>query len=659
MGINELLISLMLTSQSLMGVIEMPENVSPWKVEKKWSRDQGQLELILSTRYGDLSCPQDSLLVFPQILYAEQEVYGKGIHRSLNAPHEPKNIFGQMSIKCSDLKSLEPNDTLQWRVQGYSRYFSHFSESPKIKPIEAHLKVSENLYIGSTLGLFLFSLLLYMAFAHKENLAFTLSLSLSAFFLALYFFWNVSGEFGLVLSMLSVHKMADLSLVFGFLMLMMGFYFRGFLHKKFLILFFAMCGIATLTIGLGGNGDIIQVGTSTPFIAAALCQFYICHSTLRLFVNKRDPVHLMEFFFALIFSTFVLLEMSIVMGTLHMPSYFPLGLIFAFLIFTVSINRQIRKTYKERDELLDEMGEKIKSRTADLSQALKEKDIAQAELIESARLASLGTLSAGIAHEINNSINYVNACVIGLEKQMNLAVSKDSPQLPIIKKLLKTIKHGAEITISIVSSLRSYTGLEQSEMQRTSFDDVVNSVTTIIRSKMGSIEFIKDYDPKVQIYGSVVGLSQVIMNLVTNALDALPHQEEGQIKEERIKEGRIKISAHTIENRKDSESNEHSENSESNKNNKDHFKIVISDNGSGMEPHLVKHIFDPFFTTKEVGKGTGLGLYIVKKEIESRHKGTITVESTKGEGTTFVIELPQPQSQRKPQAHKLLYKETA
>ncbi len=150
-------------------------------------------------------------------------------------------------------------------------------------------------------------------------------------------------------------------------------------------------------------------------------------------------------------------------------------------------------------------------------------------------------------------------------------------------------------------------GLNQAKLKDVNLLEVVKSVTTILRPKLKeSYQVITDVPENLTLYCDVVGINQVLMNLITNSIDAMPNG------------GSISIRAVTQD---------------------DKTILAVTDSGSGIPEHIKTRIFDPFFTTKEVGSGTGLGLYIINKELE-RHKGKITVISEVGKGTTFELIFP-------------------
>jgi len=271
----------------------------------------------------------------------------------------------------------------------------------------------------------------------------------------------------------------------------------------------------------------------------------------------------------------------------------------------------------------------------DNSTVYEELKATQSQLVQSEKMASLGQLTAGIAHEINNPINFVSAGIESLksnyqeikrllEEYMDLKPGADNEEkLKIIEKhkkdieidillsevedLYKSIKNGANRTTEIVKNLRNFTRLDENEFKLSNLEDGLDSTLVILNSQLKDrIDVIKEYEhiPLVNCFPGQI--NQVFINILNNAAQAI----EGH--------GSIRIKTHV--------SNGFAE-------------ISIKDSGIGMSEEIKNKIFDPFFTTKDVGIGTGLGLSISYGIIE-KHHGTITVDSTPGEGTQFTIRIP-------------------
>ena len=271
-----------------------------------------------------------------------------------------------------------------------------------------------------------------------------------------------------------------------------------------------------------------------------------------------------------------------------------------------------------------------------LNQALTELTLAQHQLVQSEKMSSLGLLTAGIAHEINNPINFVSANVSPLRRNLEdvltilesyrtLQTATNFPpalaQLKAQEKsldldytvqeitaLLNGIEEGAKRTAEIVQGLRNFARTDENALKYADVQQGLDSTLTLLANKYrGRIEIIKDYGnlPELECYPGQ--LNQVFMNILSNAIQAI----DGP--------GKIWIQTSLWHDT--------------------HMEIRIRDTGGGMPEEVRTKIFDPFYTTKDVGVGTGLGLSISYGIVE-KHGGTITVESEPGVGSEFIIRLP-------------------
>jgi len=290
---------------------------------------------------------------------------------------------------------------------------------------------------------------------------------------------------------------------------------------------------------------------------------------------------------------------------------------------------------------------KLELASQDLSQTLENLKSTQRQLIDSEKMASLGQFTAGIAHEINNPINFVSSNVkplkfdveevlqvlqkykdIMAENNLN-ETFKEATDLEEemdmeytigeINELLDGIEIGAKRTAEIVSSLKTFSKAGSDEIELNDVTLGLRSTLTILKAKLKFIDVETKFAELPEIECYVGKLNQVFMNIVDNAVYAA-EKRWGQ-----TNKGQITLTT-TAQN--------------------DSIKIEIEDNGIGMSKTDASKIFDPFFSTKETGKGTGLGLSISYGIIENHH-GSIKVDSKVGEGTTFTIILPltQPKKQ--------------
>jgi signal transduction histidine kinase len=300
---------------------------------------------------------------------------------------------------------------------------------------------------------------------------------------------------------------------------------------------------------------------------------------------------------------------------------------------------------------------RLEAANQELEQALHTLQQTQSQLVQTEKLSSLGQLVAGLAHEINNPVNFIHGNLrhadqyiqdllnlLGLYQQSYsqlspaLQTAMDDNDLDFLcedlPKLLASMRVGTERIRQIVLSLKNFSRLDESEMKSVNLCEGIDSTLLILQhrlkseTKHSSITVQKNYGnpPLVDCYAGQ--LNQVFMNLISNAIDALK-QFNTQRDPETVQQtpSKITIDIQTLD--------EHQ------------VLIQIADNGPGMPPEVRQKIFDPFFTTKPAGKGTGLGLSISHQIVVEKHGGQLECLSTVGVGTTFLIKIPIRQSDPK------------
>ncbi len=304
--------------------------------------------------------------------------------------------------------------------------------------------------------------------------------------------------------------------------------------------------------------------------------------------------------------------------------------------------RIIREQNQVLEVRVTERTLELKESNEQLNDTLVELKDAQAKMVESEKMASLGQLTAGIAHEINNPINFVSSNVTPLqrdiqllddafmqieqlalsdlevgEKQKQIAALKEEIEYDYLKEeidfLLKGIADGSKRTAEIVKGLRVFSRIDEEDFKTVNVHEGIDATLVIINTLLSShITVVKEYGdvPPIECYPGK--LNQVFLNIFTNAIHAIEKKWGGK------SGGILRITSACEGNI---------------------LTIKINDNGLGMNDETTKHIFEPFFTTKDVGEGTGLGLSIVYNIIK-KHNGNIHVESVEGEYTTFTIDLP-------------------
>lgn len=308
----------------------------------------------------------------------------------------------------------------------------------------------------------------------------------------------------------------------------------------------------------------------------------------------------------------------------------------------LEINTDITEQNQAREELRQSEA-RLRQKAIELENALQELRHTQSKLIQSEKMSSLGQLVAGIAHEINNPVNFIFGnlthakeytenimALLQLYQQEyphpTPTITEEAEAIDLeflitdLPKLLDSMKVGADRIRDIVLSLRSFSRIDEAEMKEVDIHEGIDSTLMILQNRLKAkadspgIKAIQEYGalPLIECYAGQ--LNQVFMNLLANAIDALEQSVANR------------QSHPTIWIRTEV---------------KGDFAIVrISDNGPGMSEDVKSRLFDPFFTTKPIGKGTGLGLAISYSIIVEKHRGKLGCHSTLGEGTTFIIEIP-------------------
>ena len=313
---------------------------------------------------------------------------------------------------------------------------------------------------------------------------------------------------------------------------------------------------------------------------------------------------------------------------------------------TLKVLQENEKIIREQNVVLEL---KVNERTHELSESNQELNITlenlkqtQTQLVESEKMASLGQLTAGIAHEINNPINFVTSNINPLKRDIEMVLNaltiienvstSDAPTADKVKQikeykeeldfdyltteirhLIKGINEGAARTAEIVKGLRFFSRLDEDDLKKADINEGLESTMVIANNLLNNkIKIIREFGhlPKVECYPGK--LNQAFLNIISNAVYAVQERFGNNAGGE--------ITIITNHDKKD-------------------VYIRIKDNGIGMDANTQKKVFEPFFTTKDVGEGTGLGMSIAYN-IVKKHNGIINVNSSQGEGTEFILQIP-------------------
>ncbi len=425
-------------------------------------------------------------------------------------------------------------------------------------------------------------------------------------------------------------------------------------------------GVSIVGIGFSliGKTAIASIILNANGMVSALVIITICAILARRNVSSAKFVLFAWTFFLIGVILYVLQSLNILKYSLLTNYSMPIGAAIETVLLSIALADRINVLKKQREEsqrlMLMEvkknndltrnqnkvLEEKVKKRTEelevmnlDLQETLSNLKSTQGHLVEAEKMASLGHLTAGIAHEINNPINYVSSNVEPLRQDLgdiltildgykDVAKSSENPELKALlekeeeldidyaikemHELLGGIEEGAKRTSEIVTGLKNFSRTDEDEAQSADINNGLNSTLAILKSELKNIQTVVELDSIPHIKCYLGKLNQVFMNLIDNAIDAIRDRYEDASK------GVLTVRTRHVDN---------------------NIIVTIADNGCGMPEDVKNNIFDIFYTTKDVGKGTGLGLSITYGIME-KHNGHISVESEPDVGTTFTIELP-------------------
>lgn len=608
--VAEIFLQALLWLNQLQSISPLPQKDSTaWVGNKNWTKIDNNQSVFeaRSTEIADLCHRQPEHFVkFPLVPYGAQELYIDGIlaRRLGSIDMSTANFIFDTPIVDCDL--LSHAKEVKWKIYSYSQYYTRFSEWPKLvdkKEVIWARFLGRYLYVAGASGLLILFILALSLLPGREptsrNMAFFLAIA-SAF---IYNLASAGPAFGLPISMLLAHKLGDSSISLSVVLISFIYFWDGLIPSWTTKITLLTFGVSSFFWVLGDNGDMVQFGSNLMYLPVLISISLGLMSLFKNMLHKKT----VESFFGVLFG-------SLFLGTLILDalanvsiltySVISFGSLFGLMLQLMATRRKIDAAYSERDYLRSSLELQVKEKTEELAKVFKELQQTNLDLVQSAKFASLGTLSAGVVHQISNSTNYIKGSLKPLEIVLEKLKPFSIDDYEAGRALLSAVQTGVEQTIQIIKALKQFTGLNQSKLKQLNISESIETIKTILGPRLKEKHLLQEeIEAGFFILGDVAILNQILVTLVNNAIDAMPNG------------GEIKVRAFKDQKGK---------------------HIEVCDRGDGIESEILPRIFDPLFTTKHQGKGAGLSLFMVSYEIKQLN-GEVSVQSKMGFGTTFKL----------------------
>lgn len=596
------------------------------------------------------------------------EIYTDG-----NSIAHPANNSLPLYLANLDLPE-NSNATYYIHIQSYHPVIAdmYIGAYDKIMRLVDRQFVVVAIYLGILLAIFFYNLFLFFVTADRSYLLYIFYiffLGFAQFTLSGYMFKYLWHSYP-ALNYYAVPVASSTAIIFGVLFslhFLRTRHYTPFLHKALLVtVFFSFISI------LSSFAHFNKISYSLVVILQAMVGLLIIIAAIIIIFKGYKPALFYAVSWVLFLSGLIIFSLrnfSILPANTFTNYILYIGSAIETVLLSIALADKINILKKEKDQsqaealeqarknerLVNEQNivleEKVTQRTAELqnanhnlNEALNNLKDTQTQLVEAEKMASLGQLTAGIAHEINNPINFVKSNINPLrldvkditqvldaynelhgindtnnfkEKLVKIKKLQDEVDLPYLQKeidnLIVGIEEGAERTAEIVRGLRTFSRIDEAALKVVNIHEGILSTIVLLKNNIPYyVKLEKEFNAAGQIECFPGKLNQVFMNVITNAIQAITAKP-------------VKEDETIIIRTKDTENKQ--------------IEISIKDTGIGMTEDVKHRIYEPFFTTKDVGEGTGLGMAIVFKIIQ-KHSGKINIISAPNEGAEFIITLP-------------------
>ena len=610
--------TILLFISAILGVESIPNQTNDWEILQAWEKMESGYYIFSAKNYDIANrCKQNPsyYIKFPAVIHSSTKIiFNDTILAITSSPDfkHTKGFYGIIVIPCHQLS--QQKGVLRWEVISYTQYFTRFQYFPQISQGYPFHNFFNETFHGIAAGILLVHCALCLIlFQGKITPAKIKALFFSNFFSSIYFIGTIAGFFGLNISMLTAHKMADSGGWLGLLFFYRFLYLEQLLPRWMFTIYQISIWLALGIILASTTGDSVQLGTTIPFLFTIIINGYAMLKIVRdgMVESQKYLLRFIGLFLAFIGYAN---DIFVVVGMLDFVPILPIGIVGSYFFILLSVDEKINKTYTERDNLkilaqkLEESNENLKA--------------TQNELVKSEKMAALGRAVGRVAHELNTPIYGIrNSSQLMKKLTEKILVVLDSNEKDSIKdqlvkyrgnleKMLNVILVSASRAAELVANFKKIS-IDQINPRKKDFkllgyirESVVGMEHTLHRKKI-AVNYEGD-DPALFHDPSL--FHQITQNLIAN-IDVYAYKDGGEI-DIFVREGENDI------------------------------EIRFTDYGAGIPQENLSKIFDPFFTTGGGLGGTGLGLNIVYRIVTSQLGGKIVCHSKPGEGSTFIVTIP-------------------